>query len=256
MAMHILKDKVAVVVGCSARSGSGWAIAERFAEEGARLILGARRVDQLAELAEKTGGIAMSCDVADERQVEELAARALSEFGRLDLAVNAAGYAGPTPVASAPRADFQRNLDVNYFGNIHFIRHMAAGIGQNGSIVILSSLSATHPMLPLAGYAASKAAVDCLIRHAALEYGDRGIRINSIQPGPIRSEMTADAFSSPGPVAALEKETPLGRIADPDDIADAVLWLASSPFMTGAGLPIAGGLQLARFPTPEEFSGA
>jgi NAD(P)-dependent dehydrogenase (short-subunit alcohol dehydrogenase family) len=250
--MTDLTGKVAVIIGCSAPQGSGWAIAQRIAKAGAKVVVAARRIDNLEELANETGGIAMACDVAIEADVAAVAAAALEKYGRLDIAVNAAGYSSPSMIATAERDDFQRNLDVNFFGNVHVIRHMAKAMGSDGSIIIMSSLSEQNPMVPLVAYAASKAAVDCLVRYAAIEYGGRNIRVNSILPGPIMSEMTAEMLNLPGHLDVLKKEIPLQRVGYPEDYADAALWLCGPAFVTGIHLPVAGGMQLTRFPYPSE----
>lgn len=250
--MTDLTGKVAVVVGCSAPQGSGCAIAKGLAKAGAKVVVAARRADNLAKLADEIGGTAVRCDVAVESDVAALAKAALDTYGKLDIAVNAAGYSSPSMVATAEREDYQRNLDVNFFGNVHMIRYMAEAIGSDGSIIIMSSLSETHTMIPLVAYATSKAATDCLVRYSAVEYGPRNIRINSILPGPIMSEMTSEMLSLPGHVDALKREIPLRRIGFPEDYANAVLWLAGPAFVTGLNIPVAGGLQLARFPYPDE----
>ncbi len=254
--MRVLEGKVAVIAGCSAARGSGWAIAERLADAGANIIVAARRLEKLLPLAARTGGTAMACDIADENQVKGLAQRALDLHGKLDIAVNAAGYASGELLANAEAVDLERNMAVNYYGNFYFIKYMAQAIGSNGSITIMSSLAVTNPMQPLAAYACSKAAADCLVRYAAIEYGPHNIRVNSIRPGPIRSEMTQGMFEMPGYIDALNREVPLGRVGEPADFADAVLWLAGGAYVTGLNLPVCGGLQLHRFPFPDEVPDA
>lgn len=251
--MADLTGKVAAIIGCSAPQGSGWAIAQRLAREGAKVVVASRRRNQLDDLARETGGVAVTCDVAVEADVAAVAKTALDRFGRLDIAVNAAGYSCATMIETASHEDFQRNLDVNFHGNVYLIRHMAAAMTDGGSIIIMSSLSESHPMMPLVGYAASKAAVDCLVRYAAIEYGSRNIRVNSIQPGPIMSEMTSAMFSQPGYVNVLKREIPLRRVGQPEDYADVALWLSGPAFVTGLNIPVAGGMQLARFPYPDEL---
>lgn len=250
--MTDLTGKTAVIIGCSAPAGSGWAIAKTLAAAGANVVVAARRTENLEQLAEETGGLAVRCDVAVEDDVAAVARAALDRFGRLDIAVNSAGYSSPGMIASSTRDDYQRNIDVNFHGNVHVIKHMAAAMNEGGSIIIMSSLSEQNTMLPLVCYATSKAAVDCLVRYAALEYAPRGIRVNSILPGPIRSEMTSEMLDLPGHLDVLHREIPLKRVGLPEDYADAVLWLAGPAFVTGLNLPVAGGMQLTRFPFPDE----
>lgn len=253
--MSDLNGKVAVVLGASASKGTGWAVAEALAAQGAKVVVGARSLGPLSRLAEKIGGTAVRCDVSQEADVASAAQTAIARYGRLDIAVNAAGLAGQGLIADADAADLKSAVENNYFSNVYFIKHMAQAIENHGSITIISSLSTTHPMLPLFSYACAKAAVDCLVKYAALEYGPRGIRINSILPGPIMSDMTAEIYAQPGYVEALEREIPLGRIGYPQDFADAVLWLAGGAYVTGLNLPVCGGIQLARFPYQDELPG-
>ena len=250
--MNELTGKVAVVIGCSASRGTGWHVAETLAAAGAKVVVAARSFDKVEELARKIGGTAVACDVSDEQQVIDVAKTAVSTYGRLDMAVNAAGLADQSSVMNADTANMQRAIEINYFGNVYFVKHMAEAIGSNGSIVIISSLSTTHPMAPFCAYACAKSATDCMVRYAAMEYGARNIRINSILPGPIMSDMTHDAFSQPGFVEALEHEIPLKRIGYPADFSNAVLWLVGPAYVTGLNIPVCGGIQLARFPYPDE----
>jgi NAD(P)-dependent dehydrogenase (short-subunit alcohol dehydrogenase family) len=253
--MGDLTGKVAVVIGCSAARGTGWHVAESLAAAGAKVVVAARSFSRVQELAAKIGGAAVACDIANEGQVEQVAKIALSTYGRLDIAVNAAGLADQSSIADATTASLQRAVDINYFGNVYFVKHMAKAIDRNGSIVIFSSLSTTHPMAPFFAYACAKSATDCLVRYAAKEYGPRNIRVNSVLPGPIMSDMTHETYALPGYVEALEREIPLGRIGYPEDFANVVLWLAGPAYVTGLNIPVCGGIQLARFPYADEIPG-
>lgn len=246
--MGMLDGKVAIVLGASAAAGSGWAIARRFAAEGAKLVVGARSEARLQELARLTGGIAMACDVAREDDVAAFVAKAVQAYGRLDIAVNAAGLPMGGTIAQSPVDDARAAMEVNYFGCLHFIRHSAEAMTDGGSIVLFSSMAAAQPMEFVYAYACAKAATDCLVRYAATEYGPRGIKVNSIQPGPIRSDMAAGLWRVAGMEEAYAREIPLGRIGEPADYADAALWLAGSSFVTGLNLPVSGGNHLTRMP--------
>jgi NAD(P)-dependent dehydrogenase (short-subunit alcohol dehydrogenase family) len=113
-------------------------------------------------------------------------------------------------------------------------------------------MAATHPLEHVYAYACAKAAVDCLVRYAAIEYGPRGIRVNSILPGAIRSEMSSALWAVEGMEQSWAGECPLGRIGMPADFADAALWLAGDAFVTGLNLQVSGGNQLTRFPRLHE----
>jgi NAD(P)-dependent dehydrogenase (short-subunit alcohol dehydrogenase family) len=251
--MTSLEGKAAVVLGCSASGGSGWAIAEGLAAQGAKVLVAARRLAPLEELAAKIGGVAQACDVADPAQVAALGDAARAAFGTIDLAVNAAGLPVHGAVADIADADIQAALDVNYVGNVHFIRHMAAAMNDGGSIVLISSSSAAQPVQPYFAYACAKAAMDCLVRYAAIEYGPRSIRVNSILPGPIRSDMAKGLWDIPGMEEVFAREVPLGRIGEPRDYADAVAWLSGPAFVTGLNLPVSGGNHMTRAPRLDEM---
>lgn len=246
--MAQLDGKVAIVLGASAPGGSGAAIARRFAAEGARLLVGARSEGPLQELARETGGMAMRCDVANEADVAAFTARAVEVYGRLDIAVNAAGLPMGGTIASSPVEDARSAMEVNYFGSLHFIRHSAHAMTEGGSIILFSSLAAMQPMEFVYSYGCAKAATDCLVRYAAAEYGPKGIKVNSIQPGPIRSDMASSLWAVDGMEAVYAREIPLRRIGEPLDYADAALWLAGPSFVTGLNLPVSGGNQLTRMP--------
>ncbi|MCB5944260.1 SDR family NAD(P)-dependent oxidoreductase [Acidocella sp. KAb 2-4] len=250
-----LNDRVAVVLGASAEGGTGWAVAEALARNGAKVIVGARSIAPLEILADRIGGVAMRCDAGNEAEVAALAKAAVEHFGRLDVAVNAAGLPVMGAIADLPQSQLDAAVRVNLFGNFYFIRHMAEAIGSNGSIVIISSMSATQPVQPHVAYACAKAGTDCLVRYAALEYGRRNIRVNSILPGAIKSDMAREAFATPGFEEAFAREVPLGRVGYPEDFANAVLFLAGPAYVTGANLQINGGAHLTRMPYADELPG-
>jgi NAD(P)-dependent dehydrogenase (short-subunit alcohol dehydrogenase family) len=158
-----------------------------------------------------------------------------------------------TLIANTTQAQLDDAVRVNFFGNVYFVKHMAEAIGSDGSIIIISSMSTTHPVFPHYAYACAKSASDCLVRYAALEYGPRRIRVNSILPGPIKSEMAREAFAIPGFESTYEREVPLGRVGYPEDFANGVLFLAGPSFATGLNLQLNGGNQLTRFPYLSEL---
>jgi NAD(P)-dependent dehydrogenase (short-subunit alcohol dehydrogenase family) len=247
--------KTAVVLGCSASGGSGWAIAEALAGAGMKVTVAARSEAPLRVLAGKIGGHAVVCNAADPAQIQALAETAVRAHGRIDVAVNAAGRPGPGRIADTTAAAIQKSLDVNYIANVHFIREMAERMNDGGSIVLMSSMAALRPGGDYFPYACARAASDCLVRYAAMEFAPRGIRVNSVHPGPIRSDMARDMLAVPGVEETFTREIPLGRVGEPADYADVVLWLAGPAFVTGLDIPVCGGQQLTRMPRPEEFLG-
>lgn len=254
--MTDLTGKVAVVLGASAEGGTGWAVAEALAGAGVKVVVGARSLKPLQGLAQKIGGTAVPCDAAVESQVAALVQTAVDTYGDLHIAVNAAGLPMMTMIADSTDEQLLSALNVNYLGNVYFVKHAAAAMKGEGSITLISSLSTTHTLLPHFAYACAKSATDCLVRYAAVEYGPRGIRVNSILAGSIVSDMSRDLFSNRAIAEVFEKEVPLGRLGYPADFANAVLWLAGPAFVTGLNLPVSGGNQLMRFPTMAELPGA
>ncbi|GGC18839.1 short-chain dehydrogenase [Novosphingobium marinum] len=251
--MAELMGKVAVVVGCSAPGGTGWAIAQRLAKEGATVVAAARSREKLEVLAEEIGGTAVTCDVAAEDDVVALASAVRDRYGAVDIAVNAAGLPVQTSIDDATLGDVQSALDVNYIGNVFFIREMGRIMNDHGSIVLISSSSAQQPVHDFFPYACAKAAMDCLVMYAATEYGKRGIRVNSVLPGPIRSDMASELWAVPGMEEVFAREVPLGRIGEPADYADVVLWLSGPAFVTGLNIPVSGGNQMTRAPRIDEM---
>src|ERR1700754_2245610 len=137
-----LEGKTAVVLGASAKGGSGWAIAEALAHEGCKVIAAARRAEPLQELTAAIGGHAFACDATKEDEIAALAAEAKRVFGKVDIAINAAGAPERGPIKATTREALQRTLDLNYLAHVFFVQHMAEAIGEDGSIMIISSMSA------------------------------------------------------------------------------------------------------------------
>lgn len=250
-----LEGKVATVLGASAEGGTGWAIAEALARNGAKVVVGARTMAPLERLADRIGGTAVRCDAGDEAEVKAMAQTALDRYGKLDIAVNSAGVPVMSQIADLEQEHLDQAVRVNFFGMAYFVKHMAAAIGENGSIALISSISTTHPIMPHGAYACAKAATDCLVRYAALEFGPRNIRVNSILPGAIRSDMSKDAFEDPAFEQCYAREVPVGRIGYPEDFANAVLFLAGPSYVTGVNWQVNGGNQLTRAPYLDEMPG-
>lgn len=244
-----LEGKVAVVLGASDEAGSGWAIAERFAAEGAKVVVAARRIEHVERLAGKIGGIAVQCDACNEQDIERLADIVMDRHGRLDIAVNAAGGTTQVTIADASEDDILSALRLNYIAHFHFVRYMAARMSDDGgSIILFSSMASTHTIEHLATYGCAKAATNCLVQYAAVEYGPRNIRVNAILPGTIASAQAKAFLAVPGMMDLATREIPLGRVGEPADYSDAALWLAGDAFVTGLNLQVSGGNQLMRFP--------
>jgi NAD(P)-dependent dehydrogenase (short-subunit alcohol dehydrogenase family) len=254
--MTNLTGKVAVVLGASAEGGTGWGVAEGLAAAGAKVVVAARTFDPLKKLADKIGGTAIACDAGNEAQITELRDETLKRYGKIDIAVNSAATPTMGLISNATPALMQQAVQVNLFGMTYFVRDMAAGMNDGGSIILISSMSATHPIAPHFAYACAKAGTECLVRYAAIEFGPRRIRVNGIRIATVMSDMARDLYNTPGVGERFIHEVPLGRLGQPDDMADAVCWLSSATYVTGTILDVSGGNQLTRFPFLEELPGA
>jgi NAD(P)-dependent dehydrogenase (short-subunit alcohol dehydrogenase family) len=239
-----LEGKVALVMGAS--RGIGAEIARAYAVAGARVVLAARDEVALAavvdDLTRRHGhAIALRADVTSEDDVRRAVDCAVEEFGRLDVACNnAAGGAPPTPLADLELADFRRSIDVNLVGAFLGLKHQIAAMLESGggAIVNIASTAALEGVATLAGYVATKHAIVGLTKVAALDYADRGIRVNAVAPGPIRTHVMPERF-----VEAAALAMPMRRVGEPCEVAEAVVWLSSprSAFVTGTTLVIDGG---------------
>lgn len=244
--------KVAVVLGVAEPTSMGGVIARRLGDEGVRVVIGARNLAKLSAVASELGAEATACDITREQDVADLAAFAVERFGRLDIAVNCAGEAIMGYIATTDEATLRRATDIHYIGPFFFIKQMAARMGRGGSIVTLSSITASLTFPNHAAYMGAKAGTDHLVRIAACEFGPRGIRVNSVSPGFTETPMTREFLKTPGVREAFEAEIPLGRLNTAEDVAAAVLWLCSDEaFLTGQNLHPSGGNTLKRLPVLE-----
>lgn len=252
--MGRLQDKVVVILGASDERSMGAATARRFAAEGARLVLAARRSDKLRPIADRLGAVAVACDIASEDDLVSLADTAVTQFGRLDVAINYAGTNVQAPIAEISREQLLEACEVHLIGTALFFKQMGAKMSDGGALITTSTLTALVAPPGLAAYAGTKKGADQIVRIAAVEFGPRGIRVNSIAPGFTRSAMTEDYFAIPTLKDAFLREIPLGRLVTVEDIANAALWLASDEaFITGQVVDITGGQSLRRTPTAEEM---
>ena len=244
--MTVLSGKVAVIAGGT--SGFGEAIARRFVAEGAEVVIAARGRERLNQLAGEIGALAVECDIASFEEVRNLAAAAVHKFGRLDIAVNSAGFEDACAIAELEPARVEKMVAVQFTGALYFIQHMANAMANGGSIVSVSSLTASIAAENHAPYAGAKAGINHVTRIAAAEYGDKGIRLNTVSPTLIETPMTAPMFAAPEVAQFLAYETPLGRVGRIDDVVEAVLWLASDAagFVTAENINVCGGLGLRR----------
>lgn len=256
--MGRLQGKVAVVLGAAGKDNMGQVIARRFVDEGARLVVAGRDMAALQAFAEPLGGIALPCDITDKAQVEALADSVIAQCGRVDIALNATGWGLLAPFLDTSEADLERIVDLQFNGPFRFmqamVRAMTADGAGGGSIIQISSATATIMLDNHAAYMGTKAGIDHVVRCVANEFGAKGVRANSISPGFTETPMTATAAATPGLKEAFVASYPLGRVGTSDDIAAAAVWLASDEcFMTGENLQVNGGLVLRGNPSSAQI---
>lgn len=239
-------------------TGFGLATTERFAAEGATVVVAGRRAELASDVGERLGGFGRRCDITDESEVAALFDDVVGRCGRVDIAVNYAGYEQTVPIRDLDADRLRAMVDVQFIGAITVIRHagnaMAAGGG--GSIISISSFTAHAPSVGQAAYAGSKAGLEYVTRIAALEYGPSGVRVNCVAPHLIETPMTARIFAVPLVVEAVRQQTPLGRMGTIDDVVHAVLFLASdeSAFISGHTLCVDGAAGTQKLPAPADYA--
>ena len=243
--MALLAGRIAVVTGGA--QGLGYAIAEQFIGEGARVILGDLDLDRTRAAADALGGAdvvrAVRCDVTSSAEVDALAAAALEEFGSLDVMVNNAGITRDATLRKMTEEQFDQVIAVHLKGTWNGIRAAAAVMREQGrgAIVNMSSISGKVGLVGQTNYSAAKAGIVGMTKAAAKELAHLGVRVNAIAPGLIRSAMTA---AMPQRIwDAKLAEVPMGRAGEPSEVATAALFLASdlSSYMTGTVLEVTGG---------------
>ncbi|KEO92000.1 3-oxoacyl-ACP reductase [Erythrobacter longus] len=238
--------KTVIVTGSS--TGIGEAIARRFHDEGANVIINARNAEKCAGTAasldpERT--LVVPGDVSKSAFAKEIVGAAVDKFGGLDVMVNNAGVGGGSMMHKTSDEEIDRIIDINVKGVLYMSREAIPHLkATKGSIINISSVSGMggDSMLPV--YNASKGAVTNFTRGLALQVGGLGIRVNAINPSITRSDMVEGILSSEPMVANFMQRVALGRIGEPEDIAAAAAFLASedASFITGVNLPVDGGV--------------
>ncbi len=244
--MSDFTGKVAIVTG--AGTGIGAATAQRFIADGGSVTMTGRRRDKLEAASaglDPDRVLLWAGDVTDAADVAAMVAATMARFGRIDTLVNNAGTATFGPFLATPTEEWQRVLRVNVDGIIHASRaalpHLLA---SKGSIINVSSVSGIGGDWGLAYYNTSKGAVNNLTRALALEFGSQGVRVNAVAPSITRTDMAEMIVSNEAIMKKFADRLPLGRAAEPSEIASAIAFLAGpdASFVNGVILPVDGGI--------------
>src|SRR5690625_3405877 len=253
-----LKDRVAMVTGAAA--GIGLACAEAFSREGAKVVLSdinSERGEAAAERIRESGGeaIFVACDVGDRKQVAHLVSSALAAFGALDIALANAGIVHAGDFLDLEEEDFDRVLRVNLKGVFltgqAAARQMAAQ-GRGGAIINMSSVNGVLAIPTILPYVVAKGGVNQLTKAMALSLVDKGIRVNGVGPGSIRTEVFASVADDPEKMRGILSRTPMGRVGEPAEIASVVVFLASdeASYITGQTIYPDGGRMALNYTVP------
>ena len=238
-----LDGKVAIVTGAS--SGIGAAIAEAMAQAGAKVVLVGRDADRLARTAAVCGEghATIAVDVTADDAPERIGHGALEAFGRIDSIVHSAGIFEPRPFPDSPVESLDDQWRVNVRAPYAITHAAQAHLEPGSSVIFISSIAGKLGFPQSAAYCATKGAIEMLTKALSTEFAPRGIRVNAIAPGNIHSPMNAEYFKSPEYERSMIDQTPAGRVGVVEDIAPAVVFLASEAarYVHGVSILVDGG---------------
>ena len=218
-----LNDKVTLILGAAGKDNMGQVMARRFAKEGAKLVLAGRNEDSLKEISEETGGSYVLCDITKKEEIDAMVDEVVNRHGVLHSAIQATGWGYLSPFLESKEEDLIKIMNLQFKGPYQFFQACIPAMTEGGSIIQISSATATIMLDNHAAYMGTKAGIDHVVRTVANEFGERGI--------------------------AFLREYPLGRIGTSEDIAAMAVFLCSDEcFLSGQNLQVNGGLTLRRNP--------
>ncbi len=256
--MNRLSGKIIVVVGGA--TGFGLACTKRFSEEGATVVIAGRRADLANSVAKEFDGLGVQWDVTDFQQGENVVSEIMAKYGKIDGAINFAGYDDTSLISEMTPEHLEPMVNVQFNGAIYFLRYMCNAMvkGGGGSAILCSSLTAQSPAIGRVGYAGSKAGLEYVAKIAAVEYGNDQVRVNCIAPHVIETDMTAEAFTEENRLAieAVRLQTPVKRMGHVDDVANCALYLVSdeSNYVNGETIRIDGGAHTQKLPSDWDYA--
>lgn len=239
--MNDLANKIAVVTG--GNSGIGYAAAKRLKESGARVIITGRRneaVETAAKELHVTGLVADQSKISD---IEHLAATVKAQFGKVDILLINAGITKFSTIEQVEESQFDEMMNINFKGAYFKLSRFIPLLNEGASVIMLSSTSATISPQSASVYAASKAAINAVVKIAALELAPRKIRVNAVSPGPVATEIMNKIGLNEALENQLLQSIPAGRMGKPEEVASMIHYLAGkeASFLTGANFLVDGG---------------
>ncbi len=239
--MNNLKDKVAVITG--GNSGIGYAAASKLKENGATVIITGRRKEAVEKSAAELGITGMIADQSRLSDIEKLAAEVKEQFGRVDILLVNAGITKFSTIEQIEESQFDEMMNVNFKGAYFTLSRFIPLLNDGASVIMLSSTSATISPQSASVYAASKAAINAVVKIAALELASRSIRVNAVSPGPVATEIMNKIGLNEALENQLLQSVPMGRMGKAEEVASMIHYLASeeASFLTGANFLVDGG---------------
>lgn len=239
--MKNLKDKVAVITG--GNSGIGYATAKALKERGAKVIITGRRKEAIEKAASELGVSGLLADQSSVPDIDKLVAKVKEDFGKVDILLINAGITKFAPIELMTENMFDEIMDVNFKGAYFTLSKFIPILNDNASVVLLSSTSATISPQSASVYAASKAALNAVMKIAALELASRKIRVNAVSPGPVATEIMNKLGLDNTVEAQIINSIPLSRLGKAEEVADLITYLAgdNASFITGSNFLIDGG---------------